>query len=97
MDITQIKNALKNKKWTYEDLARESGVALITIKKILSGSARYPRVDTVQAIEKALGIYNSPELSEDAQEVLRLFRELTPEELAELEQFIDFIISKRRK
>lgn len=54
--IQQIKAELRNKGWKYADLAENSGIPLSTILKVLSGNTRSPRVDTVEAIERALGI-----------------------------------------
>ena len=54
--IQVIKAELKNKGWKYADLAENSGIPLSTILKVLSGNTRAPRVDTVEAIERALGI-----------------------------------------
>lgn len=59
MDILKLKSLLREKNMTYEDLARKTNLSISTIKKILSGSAKYPRIDTVEVIEKALGI-NQP-------------------------------------
>lgn len=54
--IQVIKVELKNKGWKYADLAKNSGIPLSTILKVLSGNTRFPRIDTVEAIERALGI-----------------------------------------
>lgn len=54
--IQLIKAELRNKGWKYADLAESSGIPLSTILKVLSGNTRSPRIDTVEAIERALGI-----------------------------------------
>lgn len=59
MDIQKIKDYMRQKGITYADLANMSGLSVSTITKIMGGFARYPRVDTVQAIEKALGLNDS--------------------------------------
>lgn len=56
MDILLYKKILKQKKMTYEDLSKISGLSLSCIRKIMSGAARYPRIDTIEAIEGALGL-----------------------------------------
>lgn len=56
MDILLYKKILKQKKMTYEDLSKISGLSLSCIRKIMSGAARYPRIDTIEAIENALGL-----------------------------------------
>jgi transcriptional regulator with XRE-family HTH domain len=57
MDINEIKKILKSRKITYKKLSAMTGLALSTIEKIFSGYAKYPRVDTIESIEKALDIY----------------------------------------
>ena len=56
MDVEIYKKILKEKKMTYEDLAQRTGLSLGCIKRIMAGIARYPRVDTIELIEKALEI-----------------------------------------
>jgi transcriptional regulator with XRE-family HTH domain len=100
MDIQSIKEYLKNKKITYEQLSELSGIPLNTIKNIFSRRTPNPRVDTMQAIECALGITNeradAPAYTEDEKKLLALISELTEEETQELSNYIDFIISKRK-
>lgn len=66
MTVQEIKTYLKEKKITYEELAEKTGLSISTIKKIFSGISKFPRVDTMEAIERALGLSS----------------ELTPEERA---------------
>lgn len=56
MQIETIKQFMKANKITYEELAQKSGVSVSTLKKIFAGISQYPRLDTMQAIENALGI-----------------------------------------
>lgn len=56
MDINVIKNYLKEHKITYANLAGMSGVPIQTIQKVFSGTTKNPRIDTVHALEKALGL-----------------------------------------
>ena len=56
MDINIYKKILKEKGMTYEDLSKKTGLSLGCIKRIMAGIARYPRIDTIEAIENALGI-----------------------------------------
>lgn len=58
MQIETIKQFMKANKITYEELAQKSGVSVSTLKKIFAGISQYPRLDTMQAIENALGIAN---------------------------------------
>ncbi len=77
MDIDYVKKLMKERKITYDDLAQMTNLSISAIKKIFSGIAKYPRIDTVEAIEKALGIEKekSPStLSDDEQRLLNAFR-----------------------
>lgn len=56
MTVEEIKKYMKDNKITYEELAQKANLSISTVKKIFSGSAKYPRIDTMQAIEKALNL-----------------------------------------
>ena len=56
MDVSYIKRRLKELKMTYPELSAKSNVPLNTIKSIMSGKTPRPRIDTVRAIETALGL-----------------------------------------
>ena len=56
MDIARLKQAKKELKITYEQLSQRSGIPLSTIYDIFRGVTSSPRIDTVQAIERALGL-----------------------------------------
>ena len=75
MDIESIKTELKARKWTYEDLAQEAGLAKNTVTKILCGIATHPRAETVYAIERALGLDERPTIYDiDGIEPLPFFK-----------------------
>lgn len=46
----------KEKKLTNKDISKLSGLPLGSIKNIFAGYTANPRIDTVQAIERALGM-----------------------------------------
>ena len=77
MEIQDIKKYMKDNKITYNDLADMTGISISTIKKIFSGLSQYPRIDTMQAIERALGLDKektpTDELSEGEKALLELF------------------------
>ena len=83
MTIQEIKQYLKNNKITYQDLSERSGIALNTLKKIFRGKTENPRIDTMQAIERALGLENEKtppdDLSEGERQWLKLYNVLTTE------------------
>lgn len=57
MEIKEIKNILKERKITYIQLAEMSGVPLQTLRAIFANKGnRLPRLDTMRAIESALGL-----------------------------------------
>ena len=55
--IQYYKDYLKQKNITYEKLSEMSGIPLNTLKNIFRGKTEHPRIDTIQAIERALGLY----------------------------------------
>lgn len=59
MSISEIKSYLKDHKITYQELSDSSGIPLNTLKSIFRGRTPNPRIDTVRAIEKALGLDGS--------------------------------------
>ena len=56
MDYKKYKKILKEKGITYQELADMSGIPKDTIQSIMIGRSINPRIDTILAIEKALGI-----------------------------------------
>ena len=56
MDIRILKKRKKELKFTFEELSQKSGVPIQTLHNIFRGHTVNPRVDTMQAIERALGI-----------------------------------------
>ncbi len=63
MTIEEIKSYMKKNKITYQMLADKTGLSVSTVTKIFGGFAKYPRVDTVHAIERALGLSPSATVS----------------------------------
>jgi transcriptional regulator with XRE-family HTH domain len=97
MDISIYKQIMKQKKMTYEDLANKTGISLGAIKRIMAGIAKYPRVDTIEAIESALGLNNDAPLPQDIMRLIDAISTLTDEECEEVSRFIDYVLSKREK
>ena len=90
MDILALKNRKKELKMTLDELSEKSGTAKRTIEDIFRGATKNPRIDTMQAIERALGLtmeetQKSPqdELSEGEKMLLDLFNRV-PEEQQDL-------------
>ena len=54
-NIEKLKRRKKELGWTNQRLAKESGIPAGTINKILNGTTRYPRDETVDAMVRAMG------------------------------------------
>lgn len=79
-------------------LAEMTDISISTIKDIFRGATTDPRIETVQRIEKALGLSNEePEYTEDEKELFDLIMQLTDEEAQEMWHFLEYLISKRQK
>lgn len=84
MTIQEIKRYMKANKITQITLAEKSGLPLQTLRKIFAGGTTNPRIDTMQAIEKALGIFTdsqpieSVSLTEQQRRLLNAFDSLIP-------------------
>lgn len=101
MNIEEWKIRKKELHWTHDDLARESGVSRRTIARLFSGKENQPSptLNTIMAIEKALGIENekksvmerpTSELAENfIKEFGDLFSDKTFHAYAELYRFMD--------
>ena len=82
MDIEYLKKIKKQKKMTLDEISVKSGIPKRTIEDIFRGATKHPRIDTLQAIERALGIENEKtptEETEGAQEWMQLYYVLTDE------------------
>lgn len=56
MDLTKWKEAKKQNKMTIADIAERAKLPKGTVQNIFAGYIPNPRIDTVQAIERALGL-----------------------------------------
>ena len=98
MTIQEIKQYMKERHITQKELSEWSGIPLQTLRKIFSGLTTNPRIDTMQAIERALGL--SAEFEEMPSEIAKIITyvsQLTDEECEEVSRYIDFVIAKRKK
>ena len=103
----KIKVLRKNKNLTQADLAKMCGYrSLTTINKIELGINQVP-ISTVEKLATALDVTPAylmgwEEVMEDKRiddghrELVALIEQLTDEEVAELSNFVDYIISKRK-
>lgn len=58
MDIERLKRRKKELGWTLDEIAEKSGISRRTVSRLFSGNPDYPSptYNTVQAIERALGL-----------------------------------------
>lgn len=100
MTIQEIKDYMKVNSITYQDLSNMSNIPLNTLKNVFRGKTKNPRIDTMQAIERALGITpgqeSLPAYTEEEKQLFELIQQLTDEEAKELSNFVDYILSKRK-
>lgn len=64
MTIKEIKEFMKINKITQVELAEKSNIPLSTLRQIFSGARKNPRIDTMQAIENALGFVSPTAVSQ---------------------------------
>lgn len=100
LTIEEIKSFMKQNNITYQQLSDKSGIPLNTLKNIFRLKTRNPRIDTMQAIERALGIdapapTDAP-ITDEQRELVALLQQMTEDEILELSNYVDFIISKRK-
>lgn len=101
MGIEYIKIAKKDRGLTNEELSKLSGVPLGTLNKILSGQTPDPQFETVKAICRALNISLAALDDFETSNIDTLAahhdeENWTDAELAEIEEFKKFVISKRK-
>lgn len=70
MSVEELREERKRKKITFKELSLRSGIPIRTLENILSGHTPHPRIDTMQAIEKALGLADSSPLANAMVETL---------------------------
>lgn len=109
MNIEQLKNEKKKRKMTLQEISDLSGIPKRTVDQIFSGKTTNPRVDTLKAIEKALGInsewtaeeyangvreFKKELITADEDELLYLFREIGKKHGKQAQQAIITVVEK---
>lgn len=101
MGIEYIKQRKKELNITTEELSEKSGVPVGTLNKILAGQTSDPKFETVKAICKALNIslaalddYESSRINTIAAHHNN--EDWTEAEIAEIEEFKKYVLSKRK-
>ena len=94
IEICNIKKVLKERKITYLQLSELSGIPLQTISKIFAGITISPRLDTIQAIERALGINKKTCVTHEELELYNLIVSLSPIQKGKVISFIQGLLSQ---
>lgn len=103
MNILEIKKFMKDNRITYEYLSNNSGIPIGTLKSIFSGRTPNPRLDTIEAIKKALNlndqepIIDNPLLSELNKRGISLedLRNLSPADIELLARMAESLVAKK--
>ena len=98
MDVELWKKRKKELKLTFEDLSVNTGLSVRTLKSLFTGERSNTTTFTVQSIEKALGLdeIEFSDISQEEQDFIEVFRQLTEEEKIEFTNIANFILSKRK-
>lgn len=65
MKVEELNEVRKRQKLSVAELAEKANLPKGTVEKVLFGVVKNPRIDTMQAIERALGLYTSPRIEKD--------------------------------
>ena len=98
MDIEYLKKVKKAKKMTLQEISDLSGIPKRTVDGIFSGKTKNPRIDTMQAIERALGIEEektAPEYTEAENALIELYRTASEEQKAMFLQLLRLTLLKK--
>ena len=87
---------------TTEELSRRSGVPVGTLNKILSGATKDPKLETLKAIARVLGLTLNDfddAVEAEPQTIAAHFDgdDFTPEEMEEIKKYAEFVRSRREE
>ena len=109
MDLELWKKRRKELGLRYEDLAEKSGVSKRSIEDIFRGYTTSPRIDTVEAIERALGINEkSPPATQEGVKIPDALKPyqyaffegiegLSDEGMKDILKYVEFVKAKEKK
>lgn len=101
LSIQNVKAYMKENNITYQQLSDWSKIPLNTLKNLFRGKTKNPRIDTMQAIERALGLSTqqtpSDKLTETERELLTAFRVLNSTMQAYVLQIVKGAVSTQEK
>ncbi len=100
MGLEKIAEYKKKLNLTTEELSERSGIPVGTLNKILSGATKDPKLETLKAVSRVLGLSlnDFDDGISDRYTVAAHFdgNEYTDDELAEIRQFAEFVKAKRK-
>ena len=98
MDLELWKQRKKELKLTIAEISEKANLPKGTVQNIFCGYIPNPRTDTVQAIEKALGLDKNfvSDISAEEKELIEIIKQLDNEQATELFNFLDYLLSKRK-
>ena len=96
MNLELWKQTKKEKKLTIQKIAEKANLPKGTVQNIFCGYIPNPRPDTVEAIERALGLSNEQDynLSPKGKELVNLLMELDDKQLEDALSVIKIIAKK---
>jgi transcriptional regulator with XRE-family HTH domain len=108
MGLEKINELKKKKGLTSEQLSNGSGVPLGTLNKILNGTTKDPKLETLKALARVLGCKlddfddsqpNKEESKNNLETIAAHFdgEEFTENDKDDIENFIKYVLSKRNK
>lgn len=87
INIDLYKKRKKELGLTFEDLFKISGVPIQTLHNVFRGATQTPRIDTIQAIEKALGLNSAQSYINDGLKPESTAKSLSEKETRLLDAF----------
>lgn len=100
MGLDKISEFKKKLNLTTEELSEKSGVPVGTLNKILSGATKDPKLETLKAIAKVLGLTLNDFDDEDSNITTMAAHfdgsEYTEDELNKIREFAAFVKSSRK-
>lgn len=99
MTILEIKEYMRKNKISQIELSEKSSIPLQTIRKIFAGITPNPRIDTMQAIEKALGINQEPknDFNKIPVALYEGINGLSEEGMQDVLRYVEFVKSKEKE
>lgn len=94
--ISRLRGLIEEKDITQKELANAIDVTEVTISRYLSGD-RSPRIDIVNRLAKYFNVSTDYLLNRDVETIAAHQEEYTEEELKEIEEFKNFVRSRRKK